>query len=625
MRDGLGTSLCAATIFGAVVFVALAFAASPAMAAADATAMSAHLSDEAFALLDTVSAKHDTPSPLLGPVGVFAADSQKLSAALKSGDRRAAALAMASVKADASEVDKAAASGGLDAAKWTAIKHDMDSLAALVPAAPAAAAAAASAKVGARAPAPGPVESHSGPLVKVESAEMIGADVMRVRGYMSGNSLRSAGIYSGDTRVAKLDVKRVRGEQMIRFDLQIHGSAQGEVLRVYDSAGRSAQASISGAGEGAAPMAETAPPPAIESPPAAEMPPATSLDSEGNVALGGGDALSTESSALSGDSGSPPEARPSEGESNEGGNTEEIPAATPPVSGPKRRIRSHLRARGPNDVHITISSLTMADPGMRSYMIRGQISGTDLERAGIYVDGRLAHEIALNNGTGFQTSDFAQSFNAVGSEATIRVYRARRDYSETSINLATAGTTAPPSTGPVVINSALGGAFGGGLNSDQLAVQITSVQAAAPSLYVVSGIITGRNLASAGIYQNGVLAQPLNVSGAGGGLGGLIAGLIQGTSRQVSFVGRFNPAMGFATVRAYDRNGLMTEQPVTAGGTYGANPYGGLNLYRPNPYTGIPPAGGVVPGFAGPGIGVAPGIGTTTRSGAGVGIGTAPW
>jgi hypothetical protein len=84
-----------------------------AAAADDAKSLSARLSDEAFALLTSVSEKRDTPSPLLGPVGVLAADSQKLSAALESGNRREARLAMAAVKSDAAEVDKAGGSGGL--------------------------------------------------------------------------------------------------------------------------------------------------------------------------------------------------------------------------------------------------------------------------------------------------------------------------------------------------------------------------------------------------------------------------------------------------------------------------------------------------------------------------------
>src|SRR5262249_20716104 len=161
---------------------------------------------------------------------------------------------------------------------------------------------------------------------------------------------------------------------------------------------------------------------------------------------------------------------------------------------------------GRNDIRIRIDSLSMADPAMHQYMVRGQIAGSDLERAGIYVDGKLAQDIPINRSPGMHASDFGQSFTALGSEATIRVYRSRRNFTVSSIDLASA-STGNELTGPAVIDSTLGGAYGGGLNPGQLAVQITNLQAAAPSLYVVSGIISGRNVASAGIYQNGVMTS----------------------------------------------------------------------------------------------------------------------
>ncbi len=315
-------------------------------------------------------------------------------------------------------------------------------------------------------------------------------------------------------------------------------------------------------------------------------------------------------------------------------NTEEIPAAVAPPSGPKRRMRSHLRAHGASDVRIRIDDLSAVDAGMRKpTVIRGQIVGSDLERAGIYVNGRLAQEIALSGGAGLVASNFAQTFDAVGSQATIRVYRSRGDYTESSIDLGTADfgsdsdvAIGTPLGGSIVMNPAASNPYGADLNPDQLAVQITSVQAAAPSLYIVNGLISGRNLASAGLYQNGVLVQSLSISGSGG-IGGLISGLIPGASRQVPFVGRFNPALGYATVRVFDRSGMMAEQPVMAGGTpYGgnlyANPYGSgaINPYVRNPYGGI----GVAPG-----VGMAPGVGVTPfGTGPGVTVGPArssPW
>lgn len=606
---GLMVGLCA---------LAIALLCSAAVAAVDdARALSARLSDEAFALLSSLSnGNRDHPSPLLGPIGVFAADSQKLSSALQSSDRRGASAVLASLKSDAAAVDSAAASGGLDASKWAAAKHDLEQLSALIPAAPAGALpAAASAEPGPSTAPAASSEPRSGPTVRIESAEMVGPDVLRIKGYMSAHGIRSAGIYLSGSRLARLNVKPTPGEQTVRFDLQIHNPQQGSVLRVYDSAGRSAQAPIMGEAAAAGPIIE-------RGTPVAPMP-APSLDSDENVALGGGsdDFSSGMKAMLNPPASAPVESNPSaEGASVD--NTKEIPAATPPPSGPRRRMRSHLRARGPNDIHIQLDDLTVVDPGMHQYMVRGQITGSDLERAGIYVDGRLAQEIALNSGSGLRTSNFAQSFTANGSEATIRVYRTRRDYTESSLNLATAAVGSGAAA-PAIINSTIGGAYGGygALNPGQLAVQITSVQAAAPSLYVVSGIITGQNIASAGIYQNGMLVQPLNING--GGIGGLITGLIPGMNRQVSFVGRFNPAMGYATVRAYNTAGLMAEQPIIAGGTgYGINPYGAMNPYTTNPY-GVAPYGAAPPGYGAPGVGMAPGVGASPRTSGG--LGSVPW
>jgi hypothetical protein len=295
-------------------------------------------------------------------------------------------------------------------------------------------------------------------------------------------------------------------------------------------------------------------------------------------------------------------------------------------------MRSHLRGHGASDVRIRIDDLSAAGAGIRQYRVRGQIVGSDLERAGIYVDGRLAQEIALSGGAGLVASNFDQSFDAMGSQASIRVYRARGDYTESSLDLGTAEAATAASS--VALGSALGGSigvnpaasnpYGAGLNPDQLAVQITSVQPAAPSLYIVNGLISGRNLASAGLYQNGVLVQSFSVSGSGG-LGGLISGLMPSMSRQVPFAGRFNPALGYATVRVIDRGGMMAEQPVMAGGTgYGANPYANpfgsraVNPYGSNPYGGASPYLG-----AAPGVGVAPGVGTTPY-GTGPGVTGAP-
>jgi hypothetical protein len=621
----LVVSVLAMTILGLLL---VARPGGPALAAADPKALSSQMSDAAFALLASLTKDHDTPSPLLGPVGVFAADSQKLSAALAGGHRRAAAVAMASLKADADAVDKAAAGAGPDAAKWKAIRADFDSLAGLVPAAPAGAAAAAFAEPEpAAAPVPAVAPESEGPssplAVNIDSSQMVGADVLRLKGSLRGRDIRSAGIYLGNSRLGKLALKPARGSREIDFSLEIHHPAPGAVLRIYDLSGRSAEAPIMN-GPVVMRSSESA------QPPAAAPSSAPSLDSDDDLASGGPD-LASPAPDLN------DELKPPEPDAT-GDNTKEIPAAVTPPSGPKRRMRSHLRARGASDVRIRIDDLSAVGAGMRQYRVRGQIVGSELLRAGIYVDGRLEREIPLNGGAGLVATNFAQTFDAAGSQAAIRVYRGRGDFTESSIDLGTADAGGADSNialgsvlgGSIASNPAASNPYGTGLNPDRLAVQITSVQAAAPSLYLVSGMISGRNLASAGLYQNGVLVQNFSVSGSGG-IGGLISGLMPSVSRQVPFTGRFNPAQGYATVRVFDRSGMMAEQPVMGGGTgYGVNPYanpygsGAVNPYVSNPYGGASPYLGV-----GPGVGMAPGVGTTPYgTGPGVTGGparTSPW
>ena len=337
----------------------------PAHAAVDAKSASSQLSDEAFALLNSVSKNHDLPSPLLGPVGVFAGDAQKLSEAIAAGDRGGAAATLTSLKADATAVEKAAGSGGLDKTKWSAIKHDLAALAPMVPVIPTKAtpAKATPAKAtdekpsapstggsAAIAPAePAPAGNPSDLAVKVESAQMVGNDVLRVQGYLRGRGISSAGIYTGNELRARLNVKPEAGPRMVQFKLNISDPVPGAVIRIYDSNGRSAEAPISGAAETARPAGEAEPPIAESGASAASPNPSEETASTG-------DDLNSASS--------PPESGASED------NTKEIPAAVPPPSGPKRRMVSHLRSYGSNDISIQIATLSMVDPGLREYQIR---------------------------------------------------------------------------------------------------------------------------------------------------------------------------------------------------------------------------------------------------------------
>jgi len=196
------------------------------------------------------------------------------------------------------------------------------------------------------------------------------------------------------------------------------------------------------------------------------------------------------------------------------------------------------------------------------------------------------------------------------------------------------GAPGPTVINPMGINPMTANTFEAESNPNQLAVQITSVQPASSTLDVVTGMISGHNIASAGLYQNGGLIQTISVGGSGisGGLSGLISGFMPGASRQISFTGRFNPTQGPVTVRAYDRSGMMTEQPVIVAGTpYAPNPYGygTVNSYTRNPYTGaytgVAPGISMAPGIGvTPGIGMAPGVGVSTGRGIPAGPGSVP-
>jgi hypothetical protein len=228
-----------------------------------------------------------------------------------------------------------------------------------------------------------------------------------------------------------------------------------------------------------------------------------------------------------------------------------------------------------------------------TYEVVGIINGRGVTRAGIYVDGRLVKTVPVEDGGDF--TNFDQRFAMSSGTATVRAYGAGGQFVESRIDL----SDGLASVQPLPPGSS---AYATRPSAPGVGVLITSVRPLAGNLYQVTGTISG-NIASAGLYQNGVLAQPINAGGltgmisGAGGLGSMLSGLLPGSSQSTSFNLRFNPGLGYATIRAYDRVGNVTEQPVTAGSAvnpYGAAPYGaipyGVSPYGPNPY-GINPYG----------------------------------
>jgi len=381
------------------------------VAADDPKAAASQLSDQAFALLGSINGARDASKSLLGPVAGFAGDAQSLSGALSSGNRSAAAQAMAELQSDRDAVDAAAKAhpGLLDAAKWESLKRQLDALAKAIP--PSAVPSAASAAAAGSAEA---VEERggAGPKVKIESLGVDADQITHVKGFLEGHDLKSAGVYSGEREIRAFDLGPPTRSLRIDFDLKLAELEPGTVIRVYDKSGRSAQAQIT-------PSVSAAPTGGVESAEPAEPP---------DVIVSRG----TEGAA--------PAEEPSEAS---GSNTAEIPSTGPP-SPSKRHIRSHLG--GLADVQIQIDNTVLVDPTLREYQIVGRIAGNRVDRAAIFVDGRLAQELALAAPDSFGRRAFNQTFVMNGVQATIRVYAGGDQYVENSIR-----TPGPVVPGPIVI------------------------------------------------------------------------------------------------------------------------------------------------------------------------------
>jgi len=463
-----------------VVLVALI---APA-AAQSRTALAARISDQAFALLDTVNVTHErgSPSPLLGPLGGFASDAQRLATALAAHDEATAAAALADLKTDEQSVDRNASAdkAHFDPARWNALKQEVASLDIRPPA-------------DAPPPSAAPVASGGDLSIKILSTQVDADGMLHLKGLIKGRNIQAAGIYRGQEKLAPLKVTPDAHEQRITLDLSIERPRPGTVIRVFDAAGNSAQAAVP--------------------------------------------------AQFAGD--------------------DSAPAAAAP--GP----RNPPGAVAPRNVQVSIQQFTIVNPTLREYELRGQIAGSDLARAGIYVDGRLARQVPVNTGPGFHVTNFITNFALRGSQASLRVYTRHGGFQETPLSL-NSYASGPYDASP----NPSGGytmPYGGGYAPNPypypppIGIQITGIQPIGPSLMGVSGVITGRNLTGAGIYQNGMLVQPLNVGG------GLLGELNPGAYQQYQFYGRFNPAVGMAVVRAYDAAGEVAQQPIVTGGY---NPYG---------------------------------------------------
>lgn len=576
------------------------------------------MSAQSFALLATLNAQTagGNANPLLGPVATFASDTEMLKRALATDDAAAQARAVNTLAADCATIDDGlkAHPEALKAGDWRTIRGELDQIARAVaqstagkiPAAPPAAARTAvggappvapPAPAAASAPpvstaaaippaaAPLPNPRAGAPVVKIESRTVSG-DVVRIKGYIEGRALKSAGIYQSGKSLRTFQVSDVPGEQKIDLDIGVASPPPDAMLRVTDADGRFAEAPI---------LANDAALPPLPAAAAPTAPLGANASNEGGVEV-----FRDNPARASADDQGPVADIPSHG----------VPGPpVPPVRSPSRR---HTLGGRLANVQIDVLGVTQTASAPPGYEVIGQIIGQGVTRAGIYVDDRLVKTLPIEDGADF--TSFDERFVMNGNAATIRAYGAGEQFVESTVDLANGlGSVQPLPPGPF--------AYAGHPSAPGIGVLITAVRPGAGNLYTVAGTVSGANIASAGLYQNGVLAQAIALNGGlggmvtgGGGLGSMLGSLLPGVTQSANFNLQFNPAGGYAAIRAYDRTGNYTEQPIMAGGAnpYGAvNPYGAANPNRAvNPYgpygTGTNPYGGTTSPYVIGGPGGAP-------------------
>lgn len=511
--------------------------------AEDIRSGAAQLAEQSFALLDRLSKQPgDKPNALVGPVASFAGDADSLRQSLARRDLPSAKSGMASLQADSSVIDEALVQhpDAIPAQDWRALREQSQKLAREMPACGAGCAPATS---GAGSGSTTAITADGdSPRIVITSRESDGG-IMHLKGYFEGRAIRSAGIYAGSSRLKALKVDHAPGRERVEFDLRLEDASRATILRVVDTDGRSAEASLIGPG--------LTPSPAIAETPA---------DSVGPVAPG--------------DTGAPGAVL---GENND--TVEEIPSHGPLLPSPSKR---HTLGSRLGDVTINVLRVTRIANQPPTYAIFGQIAGRGITHAGIYLKGRLIQPIPIVKGSNF--TGFDQQIIARAGPTTVRAYSVGNHFIEQPVDLSDAADASDVADYPDDAT-----AMAMPMTAARIAVQITSIRALAAGTYLVSGIISGNNVRSAALYQNGVLAQNINLSG---GIAGALTALIPGASRSLNFSVHFNPYAGPAVIRAFDGTGAYAEQPVIVAGLSPYAPGWPNSLYGG---TGGPPYGTRLP------------------------------
>ncbi|HXW82936.1 MAG TPA: hypothetical protein VEJ86_00885 [Candidatus Binataceae bacterium] len=367
----------------------------------------AQLSDAAFGLLGSVNSNPSPATALLGPVANLASDAQALSTALKHGDSQTASHALTSVIADRTAIDAATANGSPlpDGAGWDSIKKQIATLERQIKPAsePLRSDAPTLASEAPTAPEVGPVESVSAPPQVVISSRVFTSGAVRVKGFIAGTDLDTAGIYDNGQLLKPVDVSGTPGEQRINFDFTIEDPTPSQTIETKDHLGRVASEQIA---------------------PDAAIVPRSDDDHEKMVDLGSG--VVDDSTSESGRNVEP------ENAPGPGKNTAEIPRYGNPAASSSDEERIPGGAGGSlTNVQINVLGVTAVSGVDGNYRVVGQIVGGNIHRAGVYVDGRLAKPIPISAG-GYTAFDTA--FAMTGKDATIRVYGAGNNFIESNID-----------------------------------------------------------------------------------------------------------------------------------------------------------------------------------------------
>jgi hypothetical protein len=394
-----------ASVIALIVLAAVGGSSRPSFAQ-DAKAQALELSDHAFQMLNAINASSTKAGPILAPVASLAGDAQTLSTALSAHDNASASGAMASILSDRDKIEAAAKiAGGQYPEQWTSIREKIAALEKQVTPVKGAVARNEVPESHASVAVAPPAGEKMPAAPKIEIASRVfTSGTVRVKGFMQGTDLKSAGIFDGGTKTRDIDVASTPGEQRINFDFSIQQPSPTQSIRVADVYGREAQALVT-------------PDPAAIGP---------MKGSEEMIEVDPG------ASASRGEAGPLAESPLASAGPSRGDNTAEIARPGDALSPSRRHIEANSSLGPLTNVQINVidAEELMSAPG--NVEVVGQIAGPGVRHAGVYVNGRLAKSIPVSTG-GYSAFDLTFPMPA-GSDARIRAYGNGNNFVEASID-----------------------------------------------------------------------------------------------------------------------------------------------------------------------------------------------